>query len=74
VLLALPTLHFHSESVARAGNPGFARGSKLVPGRDTSARAVEWPIRFQDQLADALMRGIERYFSKNPPLARNRST
>jgi len=28
---------------------------------------------YQDQLADALMRGIERYFSKNPPLARNRS-
>ncbi len=27
---------------------------------------------FQNQLADALMRGIERYFSKNPPLARNR--
>jgi N-acetylmuramoyl-L-alanine amidase len=25
-----------------------------------------------NQLADALMRGIERYFSKNPPLARNR--
>ncbi len=29
---------------------------------------------YQDQLADALMRGIERYFSKNPPLARNRGT
>ncbi|MDD5001020.1 MAG: N-acetylmuramoyl-L-alanine amidase, partial [Thiomonas arsenitoxydans] len=29
---------------------------------------------FLDRLADALMRGIERYFSKNPPLARNRST
>ena len=28
---------------------------------------------YQQQLADALMRGIERYFSKNPPLARNRS-
>ena len=28
---------------------------------------------YQDQLADALMRGIEGYFSKNPPLARNRS-
>ncbi len=28
---------------------------------------------YQDQLADALMRGIERYFAKNPPLARNRS-
>jgi N-acetylmuramoyl-L-alanine amidase len=29
---------------------------------------------YQEQLADALMRGIERYFSKNPPLARSRST
>jgi N-acetylmuramoyl-L-alanine amidase len=28
---------------------------------------------YQERLADALMRGIERYFSKNPPLARNRS-
>ena len=27
---------------------------------------------FQTQLADALMRGIERYFARNPPLARNR--
>ncbi len=27
---------------------------------------------FQIQLADALMRGIERYFARNPPLARNR--
>ena len=27
---------------------------------------------FLSRLADALMRGIERYFSKNPPLARNR--
>ena len=28
---------------------------------------------YLDQLAAALMRGIEGYFSKNPPLARNRS-
>ncbi len=28
---------------------------------------------YQQQLANALMRGIEGYFSKNPPLARNRS-
>ncbi|MBK9440804.1 MAG: N-acetylmuramoyl-L-alanine amidase [Comamonadaceae bacterium] len=28
---------------------------------------------YLDQLADALMRGIEGYFSKNPPLARSRS-
>jgi N-acetylmuramoyl-L-alanine amidase len=27
---------------------------------------------YQQQLASALMRGIEAYFSKNPPLARNR--
>jgi N-acetylmuramoyl-L-alanine amidase len=29
---------------------------------------------YQNRLADALMRGIEAYFSKNPPLARNRTT
>ncbi|MDT8991003.1 N-acetylmuramoyl-L-alanine amidase [Curvibacter sp. APW13] len=28
---------------------------------------------YQEALADALMRGITAYFSKNPPLARNRS-
>jgi N-acetylmuramoyl-L-alanine amidase len=28
---------------------------------------------YQNTLADALMRGIEAYFSKNPPLARSRS-
>ncbi|EYC52019.1 N-acetylmuramoyl-L-alanine amidase [Hylemonella gracilis str. Niagara R] len=28
---------------------------------------------YQAQLADALMKGIETYFAKNPPLARNRS-
>jgi N-acetylmuramoyl-L-alanine amidase len=29
--------------------------------------------RYQDQLVEALMRGIVQYFSRNPPLARNRS-
>jgi N-acetylmuramoyl-L-alanine amidase len=29
--------------------------------------------RYQVQLAEALMRGIEGYFAKNPPLARSRS-
>jgi N-acetylmuramoyl-L-alanine amidase len=38
------------------------------PDEETKLNSDE----FQDQLADALMRGIERYFSKNPPLARNR--
>jgi len=27
---------------------------------------------YQEELADAIMRGIHRYFAKNPPLARNR--
>jgi N-acetylmuramoyl-L-alanine amidase len=27
---------------------------------------------YQEELSDALMRGIQRYFSRNPPLARNR--
>jgi len=30
-------------------------------------------VEYQEQLASALMRGIEAYFSKNPPLARNRT-
>ena len=29
---------------------------------------------YQNQMADALMSGIRKYFSKNPPLARNRLT
>jgi N-acetylmuramoyl-L-alanine amidase len=28
---------------------------------------------YQEQLADALMRGIQRYFAANPPLARTRT-
>jgi N-acetylmuramoyl-L-alanine amidase len=28
---------------------------------------------YQQQLADALLRGIVRYFAANPPLARSRS-
>jgi N-acetylmuramoyl-L-alanine amidase len=27
---------------------------------------------YQEQLADAIMRGVQRYFARNPPLARNR--
>ena len=30
--------------------------------------------RYQNELADALMRSIERYFARNPPLARTRNT
>jgi N-acetylmuramoyl-L-alanine amidase len=29
---------------------------------------------YQDQMADAILKGVNRYFSKNPPLAKNRLT
>jgi len=29
---------------------------------------------YQDQMADAVLKGIRKYFSKNPPLAKNRMT
>ena len=38
------------------------------PEEEAKLRSVD----YQDRLADALMRGIERYFSRNPPLARSR--
>lgn len=30
--------------------------------------------RYQDQMADAVLNGIKKYFAKNPPLAKNRMT
>jgi N-acetylmuramoyl-L-alanine amidase len=38
------------------------------PEEETKLRSGD----YQEQLADALVRGIQRYFSRNPPLARNR--
>jgi N-acetylmuramoyl-L-alanine amidase len=28
--------------------------------------------RYQDELADAILRGVKRYFAKNPPLAKSK--
>ena len=39
------------------------------PEEEAKLRSSE----YQERLADALMRGITRYFAKNPPLARSRS-
>ena len=39
------------------------------PEEETRLRSDD----YQEQLADAIMRGIRRYFSANPPLARNRA-
>lgn len=38
------------------------------PGEEAKLRTVA----YQEGLADALMRGIQRYFAQNPPLARSR--
>jgi N-acetylmuramoyl-L-alanine amidase len=49
--------------------------SILVETAFISNREEEQKLRtlaYQEQLADALMNGIRRYFEKNPPLARNR--
>ena len=40
------------------------------PEEELKLRSAE----YQEQLADGLMRGIQRYFSRNPPLARSRTT
>ena len=50
--------------------------SVLVETAFISNPAEEARLRsdsYQVELADALMRGISRYFAKNPPLARNRA-
>ena len=49
--------------------------SVLIESAFISNPDEEFKLRsesYQDQLADAVMRGIARYFAKNPPLARNR--
>jgi N-acetylmuramoyl-L-alanine amidase len=38
------------------------------PEEEAKLRSVD----YQENLADALMRGIQRYFAQNPPLARSR--
>lgn len=38
------------------------------PGEEAKLRSTQ----YQEDLADALMRGIQRYFAQNPPLARSR--
>lgn len=51
--------------------PSVLVESAFISNPDEEARLNS--DSFQDQLANALMQGIERYFASNPPLARNRS-
>ena len=48
------------------------RPSRLSASLTMGLRALLKVRRTPEQLADAIMRGIHRYFAKNPPLARSR--
>ena len=50
--------------------PSVLVETAFISNPDEEARLAD--PAYQTQLMDALMRGIERYFAKNPPLARNR--
>ena len=69
----------HKKAVEQAGfavlkapdNPSVLVETGFISNPDEEAKLRS--DGYQASLADALMRGIVRYFSANPPLARNRS-
>lgn len=52
--------------------PSVLVETAFISNPDEETRLVS--DSYQNELADALMRSIERYFSRNPPLARTRNT
>jgi len=70
----------HKPSVEQAGFavlkapdiPSVLVETAFISNPDEEARLLS--ESYQNELADALMRSIERYFARNPPLARTRST
>jgi N-acetylmuramoyl-L-alanine amidase len=52
--------------------PSVLVETAFISNPDEEARLVS--EQYQNDLSDALMRSIERYFSRNPPLARSRSS
>ena len=52
--------------------PSVLVETAFISNPDEEARLLS--ESYQETLADALMRSIERYFSRNPPLARTRNT
>ena len=50
--------------------PSVLVETAFISNPDEEAKLASEP--YQVQLADAIMRGITRYFARNPPLARNR--
>ncbi|MET0963252.1 MAG: N-acetylmuramoyl-L-alanine amidase [Noviherbaspirillum sp.] len=70
----------HKSSVEQAGFavlkapdiPSILVETAFISNPEEEAKLLD--NRYQDQMADALMNGILKYFSKNPPLAKNRLT
>ncbi len=72
--------HLHKGSVEQAGFavlkapdiPSILIETAFISNPEEEARLTD--NSYQDQMADAIMSGITSYFSKNPPLAKNRMT
>jgi N-acetylmuramoyl-L-alanine amidase len=52
--------------------PSILVETAFISNPEEEARLTD--NHYQDQMADALLNGIKKYFSKNPPLARNKLT
>jgi N-acetylmuramoyl-L-alanine amidase len=70
----------HNGAVERAGFavlkapdiPSILIETAFISNPEEEARLLD--NAYQDQIADAIVKGIRRYFAKNPPLAKNRIT
>ncbi|TWI64264.1 N-acetylmuramoyl-L-alanine amidase [Pseudoduganella lurida] len=70
----------HNGAVERAGFavlkapdiPSILIETAFISNPDEEARLLD--NGYQDQIADAIVKGIRSYFAKNPPLAKNRLT
>jgi N-acetylmuramoyl-L-alanine amidase len=70
----------HKGSVEQAGFavlkapdiPSILIETAFISNPEEEAKLLD--ERYQNQMADAIVKGIRRYFAKNPPLAKNRLT
>ncbi|HEX8601365.1 MAG TPA: N-acetylmuramoyl-L-alanine amidase, partial [Pseudoduganella sp.] len=70
----------HNSAVERAGFavlkapdiPSILIETAFISNPEEEARLLD--NNYQDQIADAIVKGIRVYFAKNPPLAKNRLT
>jgi len=68
----------HKDAVEQAGFavlkapdiPSILIETAFISNPDEERRLVD--VAYQDRMADAIVRGIQRYFARNPPLAKTR--